>query len=483
MTKNTTCPKKKTAQLLSSIGDDINGLGGINLKDQATTFDGLTDMAHTLMARDYKGFGNQSMTGVIEPFCAASRGRNPKNTLDRTTDFHTEQKLEVNKEGICNCLTSVQKDCYVCEPQVKKKPRIYPGARFGRLVAKRDTGEKQGTNHIWECNCDCGKTCYVNTGRLGITTNSCGCLQLESHKTHNMSNTRLYNIWCLMKTRCFNEKSKSYINYGARGITICEEWLQFENFYQWAINNGYREDLTIERKNNDGNYEPSNCIWADLTTQMNNRRNWGEVEYYGIVKDNTGYRAQVTVNGKKVYIAHSINDIEYLVNERNKYIDQHNLPNKKNVFKKPEDAKLGSIIYDDDYNSWIHQNKDAITTLTTNCEASEIRTDESETIAMCLNSKPVENVGGNSCLSAVQEDDVIWRIRKLTPKECFRLMGFTDEDFYRAEQWSSDTALYKQAGNSIVTSCLVAIFSALLLKDGYKADVWTQFAIHFNNTK
>jgi hypothetical protein len=100
------------------------------------------------------------------------------------------------------------------------------------------------------------------------------------------------------------------------------------------MNNGYSDDLTIDRIDVNGNYEPSNCRWATKTIQSNNRRNYGETEYYGIVRDNTGYRAQITVDGKKIYLAHSIDDIEYLINVRNQYIDEHNLPNKKNIYER-----------------------------------------------------------------------------------------------------------------------------------------------------
>lgn len=166
----------------------------------------------------------------------------------------------------------------------------------------------------------------------GGATKSCGCLATEKHRTHNQSNTRLYNIWTLMKKRCTNPNSAGYCYYGGRGISYCKQWERFEPFYQWAINNGYSDNLSIDRIDSDGNYEPSNCRWVDNTIQVNNRRNYGEIPYYGIVRDDTGYRAQITVKGKKKYLAHSVDDIEYLVNVRNEYIDKHHLPNKKNVY-------------------------------------------------------------------------------------------------------------------------------------------------------
>lgn len=88
--------------------------------------------------------------------------------------------------------------------------------------------------------------------------------------THGCSKTRLYETWCCMKKRCYNQKDKRYKNYGGRGIKVCDEWQTFEPFYDWAMANGYREDLTIDRIDVDGNYEPSNCRWATMIEQMRN---------------------------------------------------------------------------------------------------------------------------------------------------------------------------------------------------------------------
>lgn len=92
-------------------------------------------------------------------------------------------------------------------------------------------------------------------------------------KTHNKSNTKLYRVWNSMKQRCFNKNDKFYFCYGGRGITVCEEWINsFQSFYNWAINNGYQENLSIDRRNVNGNYSPENCRWVDMKTQQRNRR-------------------------------------------------------------------------------------------------------------------------------------------------------------------------------------------------------------------
>ena len=108
--------------------------------------------------------------------------------------------------------------------------------------------------------------------RSGITK-SCGCLLHEHNKTHGLSNTDLYRIYCGMKSRCYNKNNKKYKNYGGRGIKICDEWVNdFSTFYKWAISNGYEKGLSIDRIDVDGNYEPSNCRWANNDIQSHNKR-------------------------------------------------------------------------------------------------------------------------------------------------------------------------------------------------------------------
>lgn len=159
--------------------------------------------------------------------------------------------------------------------------------RFGRLVVIKDTGLKnRDRRHIWLCKCDCGQMVEVSSHELGSRTNSCGCLKKETisnlNKSHGLSHSRLFNIWRLMKQRCTNLNCKAYKNYGGRGIVVCDSWFNsFSNFCEWAINNGYADNLTIDRFNNDGNYEPDNCRWVNMKTQNNNRRNNHRITYKG----------------------------------------------------------------------------------------------------------------------------------------------------------------------------------------------------------
>ena len=101
------------------------------------------------------------------------------------------------------------------------------------------------------------------------------------NKTHNKSKTRLHRIWAAMKSRCYNPKNNRYENYGGKGIVVCDEWQDFEPFYDWAMSSGYRDDLTIDRIESSGNYEPSNCRWVTQKAQQNNRRNNHLIAYNG----------------------------------------------------------------------------------------------------------------------------------------------------------------------------------------------------------
>lgn len=153
---------------------------------------------------------------------------------------------------------------------------------IGKTFGKLKVVSLYGTNHlrqrVWLCLCDCGSETLVATNSLNTgNTKSCGCLSRErsseTHFVHGMSDSRLYRIHRGMIQRCCNPNDHSFKYYGLKGVTVCDEWrYDFAAFYNWAIFNGYRDDLTIDRyPNNRGNYEPSNCRWATHDEQSQNR--------------------------------------------------------------------------------------------------------------------------------------------------------------------------------------------------------------------
>lgn len=133
-------------------------------------------------------------------------------------------------------------------------------------------------NDFYGCQCTCGKY-YESSGSNILRLKGVGCKECmhkalrKSKLKHGETDTRLHTIWMHMITRCEKEKSADYHLYGARGIKVCSEWHDYVTFRDWSVNNGYRDDLTLDRKEVNGDYEPSNCRWATSIVQNNNRRN------------------------------------------------------------------------------------------------------------------------------------------------------------------------------------------------------------------
>lgn len=164
------------------------------------------------------------------------------------------------------------------------------GEKFSRLkvIKYAYTRNKRA---YWLCECVCGNTKVVSTTDLKTgNTQSCGCLKHERvktfysnlNKTHGMKGTKIYSKWLSMKARCYKKSCKGYKNYGGRGIKVCDDWKNsFITFYEWAIKNGYQDNLTIERIDVNGNYEPDNCKWITNTEQQNNKKNNTYIIYNG----------------------------------------------------------------------------------------------------------------------------------------------------------------------------------------------------------
>ena len=169
----------------------------------------------------------------------------------------------------------------------------------------------------------------VNTGN----TKSCGCYKKritgELNKTHGLNNTRLYRIWSHIKSRTLNLKYKNYLNYGGRGITICDEWKNdFMSFYNWAMSNGYSDKLSIDRIDNDENYCPENCRWTTKTIQNRNRRihtnNTSGYKGVSFVKKTNKYRVRIIINKKGVNLGSYLTAEDGAV-AYNNYIIENNL--------------------------------------------------------------------------------------------------------------------------------------------------------------
>lgn len=179
------------------------------------------------------------------------------------------------------------------------------GKKFNKLLVLKEVKTKYRDRYFL-CRCDCGNEKIIRGKHL--TSNkivSCGCYQKEicgkTHITHGLTNSRLYSIYKDIIKRCTNKNHSTYKNYGARGITICNEWKNdFMSFYNWAISNGYNDSLTIDRIDNNGNYEPNNCHWCDRITQANNTRRNHFLTFNGKTQTIAQWGRELNMNSAKI---------------------------------------------------------------------------------------------------------------------------------------------------------------------------------------
>lgn len=154
------------------------------------------------------------------------------------------------------------------------------GMKINRWKIISRAGSNKHNQATWHCICDCGtKRIVIGSSIINNLSLSCGCLMreraAEANKTHGLSKSSLATVWSNMKSRCHNKKALNYSDYGGRGITVCDEWINNSKaFYKWALEHGYNDRLFIDRKDNNKGYSPDNCRFVSRTINNNNKRKY-----------------------------------------------------------------------------------------------------------------------------------------------------------------------------------------------------------------
>ena len=307
-----------------------------------------------------------TVTAIAEPFIVASRGRNPENPSDRTVGAPTEQRLEPNFSGCTNTITSVQKDNYVCEPQVLRAERTEYGKAIRKQYEAGEIDEKIGNMREMKPRTD---------GVSNTITTLLKDNYVAEPIIYDDYNSRIPQDQDAITTLTTNCGASAERN----GVKIIEPVI-VEDFYQ--------------------SREPR--VYTEVAPTLRSER-----------------------TGLKV-----ADEVEYPCSTRGKQV------------------------------------------------ASAIRASIYKQGARNLEENVINGLGDEGIIEE-EQPKIKWRIRKLIEKECWRLMNFTDADHDRAAKYTSASARYKQAGNSIVVACLIAIFSSLFLEDGYKSDVWTKYSLNY----
>ena len=212
------------------------------------------------------------------------------------------------------------------------------GDRYGNVVVLSFKYKKDGRD-MWECQCDCGKIFIARGSNLRSgNTKSCGCNFRKNarlyHIKHNNCNSRLYHIWHSIKQRCLDKNRPEYNRYGGRGITICNEWINdFQAFYDWAMANGYQDNLSIDRIDNDRGYFPENCRFVTRDVQQNNTRYNHKITIDGETKNITQWAREYNLNVSTLWLRI----------KKGWSKDRLLIPSKKRKLKAEAEAKLKEL--------------------------------------------------------------------------------------------------------------------------------------------